>query len=213
MSLIVEYELRTPILRHAADAIGELRLEELYGIESGTAKLLFWAIGDEIESFESALAADPSVAEYTALDDAPDRTLYSVVLTDAAADKLTYPIAAELDIAILEIELVDEAVVRARVPSRDALFAYRQRCLEKGVGVRLRRIYREQEPDVDPYGVTDSQREALLAALEDGYFEVPRDATLSAVAAELDISDQALSARLRRGQATLLRHTLADDPT
>ncbi len=42
-------------------------------------------------------------------------------------------------------------------------------------------------------GLTDSQREALLVAFETGYFEEPRNATLSDVAADLDISQPAAS--------------------
>ena len=213
MALIVEFELRTPILRTASTAIDRLQLEEIYRTESGDAKLLYWAIGEEFSAFEAALEEDPSVATYEELDESANRSLYSIVLTESAVDRLTYPVAAEYDVTILDIVVTDETLVRARVPSRDVLFAYRDRCLEKGVDVRLQRIYREQEVGGDQYGVTDSQREALLAALEKGYFEVPREATLSDVAADLDISGQALSARLRRGQANLLRNTLVSDPT
>lgn len=212
MSLIVEFELQTPILRTASGAIRKIQLEEVYGTEAGEAKLLFWAFGDEFESFNAALDDDQSVAEYAVLDASPTQSLYSAVLTAWAEDRLTYPIAAEHDITILEIIVTDETLVRARMPSREALFSYRDQCLEKDIGVRIRRLYQEREPDSDQYGVTDRQQEALLSALEGGYFEVPRETTLGAVAAKLDISDQALSARLRRGQSNLLQQTLADEP-
>ena len=211
MPLIVEFELRTPILRRASEAIREIRLEEIYGTATDAPKLLFWAIGDSAEAFESALGDDPSVRAFTPLESAADRRLYSATLSERAVARLTYPLAAEHDIAILEIVVTDETLVRARVPSRDALLAYREDCLEKDVEVRLRRLYREEESPGEEYGVTEPQRDALCAAFEAGYFEVPRETTLSALAAELDISDQALSARLRRGQANLLERTLADD--
>lgn len=210
MPLIAEFELRTPILRTASAAIREIRLEEIYGTESGAPKLLFWAFGDAAASFESALEDDPSVRTYTAIESEADRHLYSVVLSERAAAQLTYPLAAEHDIVVLEIVVTDETVVSARIPDRETLVAYREDCLEKGVDVRFRRIYRPAESPGEEYGVTEPQRDALRAALEAGYFEVPRETTLSALAADLGISDQALSARLRRGQANLLEHTLAD---
>ncbi|MXV62472.1 bacterio-opsin activator [Natronorubrum sp. JWXQ-INN-674] len=213
MALIVEFELRTPILQTAAEAIRRIELEEVYRTESDEAKLLFWAFADGFEPFDAALADDSSIATYTVLDEVADRQLYSVVLSDRAADRLTYPVAAEHDVTILEIVVTTETLVRARVPSRESLYAYRDRCLEKGVGFHLRRLYHEYETEGDQYGVTDRQQEALLSAFDEGYFEVPRGTTLSTLAEEFEISDQALSARLRRGQANLLRHTLVDDPS
>lgn len=213
MSLIVEFELQTPILRTAAEAIRKIRLEEVYSTDTGEAKLLFWAFGDEFGEFEAALADDESVEEFSVLETLSDRNLYGVLLSDVAASKLTYPIAAEHNVVIDEIVVTDETVVRARVPSRDALLSYRDSCLERGVGFQIERMYNEQNTETEQYGVTERQRAALLTALDRGYFDVPRTVALAEIAAELDISDQALSARLRRGQANLLSRTLADDPS
>ncbi|ELZ02526.1 helix-turn-helix domain-containing protein [Natrialba asiatica] len=211
MSLIVEFELETPILRTAASAIETLRIDELYRTEAGEPKLLFWAMGEEFTAFERALRADDSIARFAELESLAERRLYSVVLSEEATTKLTYPVAAEHDIGILDIVVTETTVVRARVPSRKALRAYREGCLERDVGFLVRRIYQEHRTETAQYDLTAHQREALLTALERGYFEVPRTVTLSELAAELDISDQALSARLRRGQTNLLWNTLADD--
>lgn len=54
--------------------------------------------------------------------------------------------------------------------------------------------------------LTNEQRDALARALEAGYFEVPRETTLIELADEIGISDSAVSQRLRRGLANLLRH-------
>ena len=56
--------------------------------------------------------------------------------------------------------------------------------------------------------LTPAQEAALRTALETGYFSVPRDATASEVAAELEISKSAFLERLRRGQESLLREAL-----
>ncbi|UWG48501.1 Transcriptional regulator, contains HTH domain [Halanaeroarchaeum sp. HSR-CO] len=66
------------------------------------------------------------------------------------------------------------------------------------------------------FGLTDTQREALVLAYERGYFDTPRTTSLSEIADELDITQQSLSSRLRRGhrrlvEATLIGSTKASD--
>ena len=51
----------------------------------------------------------------------------------------------------------------------------------------------------------------LLAALDGGYFAVPRTTTLQDLAREFDVSDTAISQRIRRGVARLLSAELAED--
>lgn len=211
MALIVEFELSTPILREAAAAASQLSIEQVYESETGATKLVFWATSRDFGTVESALETDSSVDEYTLLERMAEKSLYSASLTEWGSERLTHPAAASYDIAFLEITVTGDTQIRARVPSRDALFAYRESCRERDVPFRLQRIYHESGPERSQYGLSDRQQEALLAALEAGYFAVPREATLTSIAERLEISDQALSARLRRGQANLLRNTVAND--
>ncbi|MFC4543786.1 helix-turn-helix domain-containing protein [Halosolutus amylolyticus] len=211
MTLIVEFVLGSPILREASTEIERRKIEDITQPATGPAKVIFWAFGDAFDAFESGLDADETVDTYSMIEATGDRRLYRVTLSDRGMESLTYPLAAEHDITFLDVTGFEETEIRARVPSREALVAYRSVCQEKEIPFRLQRIYQEEPVEADRYGVTDRQRAALRAALEAGYFDVPRDATLSTVAATLDISDQALSARLRRGQANLLRNTIATD--
>jgi predicted DNA binding protein len=57
--------------------------------------------------------------------------------------------------------------------------------------------------------LTKQQREALVAALEQGYFEVPRGSTATDVAEELDISKSSFLGRLKRAQQTVFEQLLA----
>ncbi|MUV89266.1 hypothetical protein GJ629_04600 [Halapricum sp. CBA1109] len=50
----------------------------------------------------------------------------------------------------------------------------------------------------------------LQLAVRRGYFTIPREVTLSELAAELDLSSQAASERLRRGIRTLVQTVLDD---
>jgi hypothetical protein len=56
--------------------------------------------------------------------------------------------------------------------------------------------------------LTDRQREVLAAAVQQGYFEVPRSCTLAEVADGLGIDKSTASTVLRRGQGRLVRQYL-----
>lgn len=59
--------------------------------------------------------------------------------------------------------------------------------------------------------LSDQQRETLRRAVERGYYDVPRRCTLGDLASEFDVSDQAVSERLRRGTKLLVGDALAVD--
>ena len=63
-------------------------------------------------------------------------------------------------------------------------------------------------------GLTDRQFEALETASELGYYAVPREASLSDVAAELDIAPSTASELLRRAESRVLPRLVgADGPS
>ena len=80
------------------------------------------------------------------------------------------------------------------------------------VGVQLERISPLGEAGdaavESRWNLTPAQWEALEAAYEMGYFEVPKRATAAEIAAEVGISKSALLERLRRGQATIFAQML-----
>jgi predicted DNA binding protein len=89
---------------------------------------------------------------------------------------------------------------------RDAFDEYRAFWQRNGQ-FRLHRLTRDGEGDdgdATSDGLTDAQREAVRTAHEMGYFEIPRTASLEAVADELGISASSLSERLRRAQSHLV---------
>lgn len=56
--------------------------------------------------------------------------------------------------------------------------------------------------------LTDKQREALTLALEEGYYDRPRDASLTELASRLDISKSAVSQRIRGAERKLIESAL-----
>ena len=77
------------------------------------------------------------------------------------------------------------------------------------VGVQLRRAYPlDGNADTSPsrqWDITVAQEECIDAALEMGYFSIPRESTASDVADRLGISKSAFLQRLHRAERTLFR--------
>lgn len=215
MSFIAEFELSNPLLRATVQAVPEMTIQiedEILPGQQGPLKLVVWAFGDDFDAFEAALGADPTVDSFALLFEAAERHHYRINLSEEGTRYVTYQSAVRADISFLEVtRTVDGIQIRASVPSRDALFTYRDWCRENDIQFRLRSIYREENFDESQFGITRRQYDALRAAFREGYFEVPRETTLAELADELGISDQALSARLRRGHANILRNTIGDE--
>ncbi|ELY57293.1 Bacterio-opsin activator HTH domain-containing protein [Natronococcus amylolyticus DSM 10524] len=100
------------------------------------------------------------------------------------------------------------ARIAGAVVGRDVLKGVMEAAGET-VGVKLERVYPlESEARESPsrrWNLTPAQEECLRAALELGYFEIPRGASSEAVADELGISKSAFLERLRRAEAALFQ--------
>jgi predicted DNA binding protein len=115
--------------------------------------------------------------------------------------------------------LVHEAVstergwsIRLQLPDRKALVALSEFCDEEGINFELKRMFRQDGwVRGEPTGLTDAQRDALLAAYENGYFEEPREASLADLAEVLGISPTAVGGRIRRGTAELVEMVLLEE--
>lgn len=219
MALIGEVEFGSQPGQEALEAVPDmvLQLEDVRSKPTGDWRFVFWARGDDFERYEAALADDAAVESYRSLTTVGDRRLYRVVLEDDAQTASPHSVVVEHDVTIVDLKMTADGVTfLGRFPSREALSALSDFCTERDMGFRLNQLY-EEEPVAndggvgDRYGVTPAQRTALVAALESGYFDVPRGTKLEAIADDLDVSTSALSSRLRRGQRSLLRNTLARD--
>lgn len=101
--------------------------------------------------------------------------------------------------------------VRVWLPERQALASLWEFADDHDIEFSLERVTDSTATGESGYGLTQNQREAILLALDQGYFEEPRGATMSEVAAALGISQPAAGGRLRRGLRRLVVNTLAVD--
>lgn len=216
MSFIAEYTLSNPILYETRETVPEVTVEvedEQPALKSDS-RLTLWARGQEseLDRFFQELPHDPSIADFETLATLSERRLFRITLSPEGERGLTYIDAIELGITFLEIKAMGTTMeYRAQVPSREALSSYRDRCDERDLPFTLHRLYRTDAEASAKYDLTSRQRDVLHRALEQGYFEVPREISAEELAEEFEISSQALSALIRRGQKALVRSTIAND--
>ena len=153
---------------------------------------------------------EPTVQEYERIDEEGERRFYRVV-ADRSTITNPAPIDRETGASRISISTtVEGAVMKLRLPDREALREYIQGLRDEGFAVELLRVYPASDEEEDRLGLSEKQAEALRAAHGAGYFEVPRETDLETLAEELDVSKQALSERIRRGLSGMLDETVGD---
>jgi predicted DNA binding protein len=213
MSLVVAYRLVSPLFGDALAAVPTtcLRIEQAVALDPASVLFTFRASGGGFDAFEAALERDRRVAEATVLDGEIDgERRYRVRVP---ASETTYREWVSLGCVLLGATVRPAGWnVRMRFPDREALSAYRACCRDRGIDFVLRSV-REATDSTHtyPYGLTAPQYEILAAAIEEGYFEIPRETRMGDLATDLDISDQAASERLRRALSRLLSSLAVDE--
>lgn len=189
---------------------------DIEGIDAGQSvplRLVFWARGVDDDTLEATLRSDPTVATVERLSSTPSGTLYRSTHRGDLPAVAAYNAAIEHDALVLAGKSDGDGWnVRLRIPEWEALSAFCDRCAQLGVDVSVLSIRDRQETALDDeFGLTTSQRELLALARDRGYFSIPRDVSLAELAAELGISQQAASERLRRGLRTMVSNTVCED--
>jgi hypothetical protein len=108
----------------------------------------------------------------------------------------------------------DGWLFRLRATDGEALRALQQDCHDWATPLTVERLDQSadwSESADDAYGLTAKQRTVLVAAIETGFFSLPRETTLADLAERFDISEQAVSEHLRRAQRNVLRETVLAD--
>ncbi len=216
MSLIAELRLSDAqlVLRPSVRAAPEMTLEREWATAADRASdpvLFVWASGGDFEAFEAALPEDPTINDYECIDDRGDRRLYRVIVDRDSDTSNPAPIDRQTGASRLSIKTTaDGAVLRLRLPGREALTEYIRLLRDQGFTVELLRAHDADDGGGSEYDLSEKQAEALREALGAGYFEVPRNTDLERLAEEFDISEQALSERLRRGVSSVLAATVGE---
>jgi hypothetical protein len=215
MSIIVEFTVpsRALAMHRTLEAAPEMivEIERVVAHPIGRLTPYFWIRGGDREEFERAIDSDPSVGRYARLDVHEDTTLYRADWTQNA-ESIAH---AYLETGGTILEATGRHrrwELRMRFDTQRDLKEFQSYCEENDVPFEVNRLYNPSNPKAGgQYGLTPKQREALVTALEIGFYDVPPNATMEEVADALGVSQQAVSKRLRRAYGNLIRSVLTVD--
>jgi predicted DNA binding protein len=161
--------------------------------------------GSERRAAADAFRRAPTVDAFDHLGDVEGASVHRLTWDEAPPEFVSQ--VRETDCTVLSGDATGETwSFELRFPSEDAASRFYGEYDDPGNPVTLGHtsafgLAREAERSA----LTSKQEATLFRALDVGYFDVPRRATLDTVAAELGVSDTAVSQRLRRGMANVLR--------
>jgi predicted DNA binding protein len=173
-----------------------------------------------VEAVEAAFEADPAIRSSQRL--SADTDAESANHTGQSTEQRRYYIEWSDERSVLG-QLVEQegTVVSARLdgdgwhlqlvfPTRGGLSTAYDAWDTDRWTITIERIVSCEDQPLETHGLTDTQHRALKRAVELGYYEIPRRITLEELAADLEISHQALSECLRRANRTLVTNTVCD---
>ncbi|MDQ2052429.1 helix-turn-helix domain-containing protein [Natronolimnohabitans sp. A-GB9] len=199
----------TRTLSECPDAVVEI---ERIVVSEGVFSPYFWVDSPRLDAFEATADTDPSLEELERIDTFDDERLYRARWTD----RVEKTVHGFVEPGIVILEASGDGTgweLRIRFDGQEQLTTFQSFCEDHDIQFVLQRLYREsQSMTAGQYGLSDKQREALVAAWNAGYFETPRQTTLEEVAESLDITHQSLSQRLRRAHDGLIANTLVVTP-
>ena len=167
----------------------------------------FWVRGEDVTDVEDAFDVHAGVTDIRLVDSVDEEYLLRAVWDREYIGVLTA--LAETRVVVLSgVGTRAGWRFEVRSESRPDIGEFREYCQAHDIPVEITAIHALLPIQGVGYELTDTQREALVAAYEMGYFDTPREASLEDVAAKLDITQQSLSSRLRRGHRRLIAATL-----
>ena len=175
---------------------------------SGLAFPYFWIEASDADAAEAALSEEPAVKTVSQVDVLDNRILFRIEWTEDVDSFLANLV--EYEAAVLEAVGTDvEWQFQLRFPAYESLSAFYRAGIEDGVEMELDRVHNPIEATSQSrFGLTADQTQTLTTAYETGYFSIPRGTTIQKLGDMLDVSDSAISQRLRRGESALIAATL-----
>ncbi|WP_207591730.1 bacterio-opsin activator domain-containing protein [Halomontanus rarus] len=212
MSIIAEFTVDSDdfALYHALTGAPDMIVEIERVVATLEDKVMpyFWVSGGDQADFEDAFRDDESVQNIAAIDEIEGARLYRAEWTENI-ESIVY---AYVEIGATILQAIGRAEyweLRMRFDDRDKLSEFREYCKENDIAFELNSLQDQEQPMASAqYDLTTKQRETLVSALEAGYYDVPQAVTMSELAEELGVSQQALSKRFHAGHRNLITSTL-----
>lgn len=210
MSIIVELSL--PAQEFELGQILELTTGSRVILETvvpmGRKSIPFMRVYEESEGFESSVRQSDTVNELRRISAHDGEVLYALDW-DASQDKFFEGISTAHGTILEATGRGSSWNFEIRFESHEGLSSFQAYCQGASLPVDFHRLFNPTNPESGPwYGLTPAQRKALTRAVEAGYYAIPREISTEELAAEFDISDQAMTERLRRAIDNLVTNTI-----
>lgn len=211
MASIFEFEIPTAefaleeTLAELPDTV--IEIERVVADDPDRITPYVWTHTDDFERLESAFDDDPTVEDWTILSEMGEEHSYQ--MTWAGPIDRIVPLLTDHEGTITHATgTVDGWNLRVLFPGRETLSAANTYLQEAGFSLTIGAVYEARDDGHIQHGLTKTQRDTIVAAFEAGYFEVPRENSLSELSEVMNLSHQALSERLRRATGSLVESTL-----
>lgn len=185
----------------------EIEIERVVADDPDRITPYVWIRTDDFDALEAALEDDPTVEDVTLLSETEGERSYQMAWTGSI--DFVVSILTEHEGTITHADRsADGWHLQVVFPDREVLSQAYDAAHEAGYQFDVDAIYNTEDPRNLQQGLTDEQRDTMVAAFEAGYFEIPREVTLTEFAEEQNSSHQAISEQLRRAMRHLVESTL-----
>lgn len=169
----------------------------------------FWVRGAEASDIESAFDSHAGFVNVELIDNVEAEYLMRAEWDGGYFGILNA--LAESDVVLLTgVGTKQGWHFEVRGETRESVSEFSTVCQTHDIPIEITAVHSLDPLQGDTYELTDTQQEALVLGYERGYFDSPREASLEDLAAELDITQQSLSSRLRRGHRRLIGGAIID---
>ncbi|WP_227380786.1 helix-turn-helix domain-containing protein [Haladaptatus halobius] len=213
MAILVEFSLPATdfVLGRLLTAGTEIQIEfeRIVPINANVIPL-FWAWNDDLDAFEQRVRAHDHVQELIEIEQVADRRLYLLHWETPDGGFFEGFTTAETIIRSAYGYNSETWEFEILFSSQEELTTFHNHCRENKIPYTLGHMQTLSEAgsDLVESVLTEKQRDALVLALQRGYFQTPRQVALAELAKEFDITQQSLSDLIRRGNEALLEHVL-----
>ena len=182
-------------------------LEKIIPTEDAVMPFI-WVTGSDFETFEKNVQTSPHIKELREMDKLEDTALYRIEWQEDHMSLLEG--FTETGATVLEATGNGDWMFRLRFPNHNKLSQFANYLTDHEITINILHTYTltEETAGEHLFDLTQEQREALVLALQRGYFATPSETSLTELAGELSITKQAASSRIRRGSEKVLHSAL-----
>lgn len=166
-----------------------------------------WATNTTFDRLDDAFEDDPSIASIIEATEFENKIFYQVNWSDEVDKRIDSYVDHEASI-LYAAATADGWRIRFRFGTRDQFDDFREIMSDRSHSFSLLELSQPDDPRSLSGALTPAQRNALRAAKEHGYYDVPREISTRELASKLDMSHQNLSELLRRATETIIDETI-----